>query len=346
MAAAETDPAKEGKVGELRNKVSLARDDATATAHMQNLAYVVSSANDNIQALQRTVKQQEQELASSADHAAALQRNYETLARVRRADQEEFLVLKTQRAEEQSEMQQLRTDLASERERCVALERKLEASAAAQAQAQTLQQQLADVTRERDEHASESERLRENAAEMLDTNRALKINIDKLSRAQQEMLTKARKADDALRSLQSEKESAERALATGASRLSVQERQLKTFLQANEALEGDLRKQLARVAALERRKQEQEAEQQTIEAYYQARLEEMQGQYEKLLAEIDDAKRDAQVKVYKTFQDDAPVLPTMREGTERGLSEEGGKGLGARGSPGGSPAGGRVRPGQ
>ena len=85
-------------------------------------------------------------------------------------------------------------------------------------------------------------------------------------------------------------------------------RQLKTFLQANEALEADLRKQLARVAALERRKQEQEAEQQTIEAYYQARLEEMQGQYDRLLNEIDDAKRDAQVKVYKQFEDDAPVL--------------------------------------
>ena len=87
---------------------------------------------------------------------------------------------------------------------------------------------------------------------------------------------------------------------------------------------------LSRVAALERRKQEQEAEQQTIEAYYQARLEEMQAQYDRLLGEIDDAKRDAQVKVYKTFQDDAPVVP--RGGTaDRGLSAEGGTG------PAGSP---------
>ena len=54
----------------------------------------------------------------------------------------------------------------------------------------------------------------------------------------------------------------------------------------------------------------------------------MQGQYEKLLREIDDAKRDAQVKVYKTFQDDAPVVPPAREGegTNRGLSAEGGTG--------------------
>lgn len=319
----------------LRSKVSLARGDATETDHMQNLAYVVSSANDNIQALQRTIKQQERELAASADHAAALQRNYETLARVRRADQEEFLLVKTQRAEERAELQQLQSDLARERERCAGLERELEASAAAQAEAQSLQQLLGDVTRERDEHAAEVERLRESQAEMQDANRVLKINIDKLSRAQQEMLTKARKADDAMRALQAEKESAERTLATGSSRISVQERQLKTFLQANEALEADLRKQLARVAALERRKQEQEAEQQTIEAYYQARLEEMQGQYDRLLGEIDDAKRDAQTKVYASFHDDAPHLGGGA-GPDRGLSAEGGVGL--AGSPG------RVRP--
>ena len=327
------DPAKEGVVTGLRSKVGLARGDATSTDHMQNLAYVVSSANDNIQALQRTIKQQEQELASARDHAAALQRNYETLARVRRADQEEFLVLKTQRQEEHAEMVRLKADLANERARCSELERSLEESAAAQAVAQTLQQQLTDVTQERDDHAAEVDRLREGAVEMNDTNKVLKINIDKLSRAQQEMLAKARKADDALRTLQTDKDSAERALASSTSRISVQERQLKTFLQANEALEGDLRKQLARVAALEKRKQEQEAEQQTIEAYYQARLEEMQGQYERLLSEIDDAKRDAQVKVYKGFEDNAEVVPVPGRPTQdRGLSVEGGVGL-----SGGSP---------
>jgi len=47
-------------VAALRNKVTTARTDATEDSeHMQNLAYVVSSANENIQALQRTVKQQE-----------------------------------------------------------------------------------------------------------------------------------------------------------------------------------------------------------------------------------------------------------------------------------------------
>ena len=158
-------------------------------------------------------------------------------------------MLKTQRQEEHTEMQQLKSDLAKERERCSELEKALEASAAAQAEVQSLQQELADVTSERDAQAEEGERLREQAAEMVDSNKVLKINIDKLSRAQQEMLTKARKQDDALRALGTEKESAERALAASSSRVSVQDRQLKTFLQANEALEADLRKQLARVAA-------------------------------------------------------------------------------------------------
>ena len=170
--------------------------------------------------------------------------------------------------------------------------------------------------------------------------KVLKMNIDKLSRAQQEMLVKARKADDAHRALQSEKEASERALASSSSRISVQERQLKTFLQANEALEADLRKQLARVAALERRKQEQDAEQQTIEAYYQARLEEMQGQYDRLLSEIDDAKRDAQLRVYKAFQDDALVIPSASEAQESGLPNEGSRGHCRSTVPNGSP---RVR---
>ena len=244
--------------------------------------------------------------------------------------------MKAQVAEEREQMSKLQGELRDETKRCGELEKQLEANSHAQAEAQGLRLQLDECTQKLNGAEGESDRLRANAAELNDANKVLKINIDKLSRAQQEMLTKARKADDAQRALQSEKEAAEKALAASASKVAVQERQLKTFLQANEALETDLRKQLSRVAALERRKQEQEAEQQTIEAYYQARLEEMQAQYDRLLAEIDDAKRDAQVKVYKTFQDDAAVLPSAQEGggggTDRGLSAEGGTGL-AEGSP-------------
>ncbi len=293
----------------LRKNVALTREDATENESMRNLAYVVSSANDNIQALQRTVKQQETELGERADHASALQRNYETLARIRQADQKEFLALKTQQAEEREQLQQLRAQLSSERGRCAELEAKLQQSASAQSDLHNLQLRLTETIRERDEHAAEAAKARGAASEMGEHNKVLKVNIDKLSRLQQEMLARSKKVDETVRSLESERDCNGKEKAAALSKCSVQERQLKTFLQANEALEADLRKQMARVQALERRKAEQEAELQTVEAYYQARLDEMNAQYNKLLGEIDDAKRVAQQKVYSTFNDDAPVLP-------------------------------------
>lgn len=323
--------------------------EATETESMRNLAYVVSSANDNIQALQKTIKQQEQELSTRADHAAALQRNYETLARIRQADQKEFLILKTQQASEREQLVAAREQLAAERRRTGELEVTLQQSAAAQAELQSLQLQLSEATRERAEQAAEAERARGGAAELEESNKILKMNIDKLSRAQQEMLIRSRRADDMLRGLEADKDAAERQQAHVSSRASVQERQLKTFLQANEALEADLRKQLARVQQLERRKLEQEAEQQTIEAYYQARLEEMQAQYDKLLSEIDDAKRAAQEQVYRAFHDDAPiaqggvaVVPPAGAGAAaaKGAAADGD----GTGDAPGSARGGRVRP--
>ena len=209
----------DGSVSSLRSKVSLARADATDKEHMQNLAYVVASANDNIQQLQRTIKQQERELTASTDHSAALQRNYETLARIRRADQEEFLVLKTQVTVEREQMSALKTELQAERTRCSELEQQLAASSKAQSEAQGLRLQLDDVTAALAASAEEVARLRASGAEMSDGNKVLKINIDKLSRAQQEMLTKARKADDALRALQTEKEAAEKAQQANASKV-------------------------------------------------------------------------------------------------------------------------------
>lgn len=166
-------------VGELRSKVAASRPDATSerSEHMDNLAYVVSSANENIQALQRTIKQQEKELAAQQEHAAALQRNYETLARIRRADQEEFVVLRAQQTDEREQLQKAQAELEAERQRTASLERSLEKSAAAQAEAEALQLQLADVTRERDTHAAEVERLRASTAEMLDTNKVHRARV-------------------------------------------------------------------------------------------------------------------------------------------------------------------------
>ena len=93
-----------GSVTRIRETVGAARDDAEA---MSNLAYVVNSANDNIAALQRTIKLQEAELTEKTEHAAALQRNYETLSRIRQSDQKEFIALKSQLAEEREQLQQL-----------------------------------------------------------------------------------------------------------------------------------------------------------------------------------------------------------------------------------------------
>ena len=60
-----------GSVSRMRDAVSSAsKADAES---MSNLAYVVNSANDNIAALQRTLKLQEKELADKSEHSAALQ---------------------------------------------------------------------------------------------------------------------------------------------------------------------------------------------------------------------------------------------------------------------------------
>ena len=284
-------------------------EDAAADAEtMRNLAYVVNSANDNIQQLQKTVRQQERELLEKQEQATALQRNYETLSRIRQADQKEFLLLKAQTAEQHEQLQDLQSRLASEQETVGALEARLSEMTAAQASVQKLQLQLQDLSRERDEQKAEASKARASAAELTESNKALKLNVDKLTRAQHEVLQRVRKADEAARQLQSEKEAAEGAQAAAGGKLSVQERQLKVFLEANNALEADLRKQMQRVAQLERRKQEMEAEAATVEAYYKARLEEMQSQYDRLLADIEGAKQAAQDQVFRTFDDNAPRL--------------------------------------
>ena len=144
-----------GSVTRIRDAVSTSRDDAES---MQNLAYVVNSANDNIAGLQRTVKLQEKELAEKTEHGAALQRNYETLSRIRKSDQKEFIALKTLQLEERTELETLQQLYAAEQAKTLALERRLQASAAAEQQLQKLQQELSEVARLRDEYQAEAEK--------------------------------------------------------------------------------------------------------------------------------------------------------------------------------------------
>ena len=160
-----------GHVTKVRQTVTTARSDATATkadatdensaeaTAMRNLAYVVSSANDNIQALQRTVKLQEKELNEKTDQCAALQRNYETLARIRQADQNEFMQLKARQAAEQGEIAKLQSELQAARAQNLSLEQKLTDTEAARAQIVELQKQLEDVTASRDGFKTELEQV-------------------------------------------------------------------------------------------------------------------------------------------------------------------------------------------
>ena len=258
---------------------------------VRNLAYVVNSANDNIVTLQRTVTAQEKELAEKAEAASALQRNYETLSRIRQADQREFMALKRLHEAQQDELKALQESVAAQTERSTQLEQQVADGAAAQSERLQLQLRVSELEREAKERATDTAQVRKNAAELVESNRALKMSVEKMTRAQHELMQRSRKADDGMRALQAEKETAEKAPAAAAAKLVVAERQLKTFLEANEAMEGDLRTQASRVAQLERRKQESEAERQTVEAYYEARLEEMQTQYNRLLADIDSAKQ-------------------------------------------------------
>lgn len=126
------------------------------TDSMRNLAYVVNSANDNITSLQRTVKQQEKELMDRSEQAAALQRNYETLARIRQTDQKEFAQLKAQNEQMQQQLGSAQTELDAARETIDQLEEKLSATAEAQEKLLEFELRLAGVERERDEARAEA----------------------------------------------------------------------------------------------------------------------------------------------------------------------------------------------
>ena len=197
-----------GSVTRIRETVGAARDDAEA---MSNLAYVVNSANDNIAALQRTIKLQEAELTEKTEHAAALQRNYETLSRIRQSDQKEFIALKSQLAEEREQLQQLGELYEAEQEKTLALEQRLQAGAAAESQMQKMRLELADATRQRDAFQAEGEKHRRQAAESAEASRSLKLSLDKTTRAKQELMSRATRAEESLKEVEAQKEALEKA---------------------------------------------------------------------------------------------------------------------------------------
>ena len=117
------------------------------------------------------------------------------------------------------------------RPRCAELESKLATSASAQQDLHSMQLRLTETIRERDEQAAEAMRARSVAAETADHNKVLKMNIDKLSRVQQEMLARSKKMEENVRGLETERDSSSSEKTSLLSKNGVLERQLKTFLQ-------------------------------------------------------------------------------------------------------------------
>ena len=161
---------------------------------VRNLAYVVNSANDNIVTLQRTVTAQEKELAEKAEAASALQRNYETLSRIRQADQREFMALKRLHEAQQDELKAMQESVAAQTERSTQLEQQVADGAAAQSERLQLQLRVSELEREAKERATDTAQVRKNAAELVESNRALKMSVEKMTRAQHELMQRSRKA--------------------------------------------------------------------------------------------------------------------------------------------------------
>lgn len=204
------------------------------TDPLRNLAYVVSSANDNITALQRTVKQQEKDLCTKTDQIASLQRNYETLSRIRQADQSEFMLLKGLHEEQQAALAEAHVALAAERERVGELRAELSAGEQDRAELPELRARAAELMRGKAEAEAAAEVERARAAEQSEATKRLHLQVEKLGRAQAETLARASKMDETCARLQQEKAAAEQGRVSAGSKLAVQERQLRTFLEANE----------------------------------------------------------------------------------------------------------------
>jgi chromosome segregation ATPase len=234
-----------GYPSRVRETVSKGRSGGKAdleTDPLRNLAYVVSSANDNITALQKTVKQQEKELCAKTDQIASLQRNYATLSRIRQADQSEFTLLKELHEQHQAALAYAQAALEAERERAGALAARLSAGEAEREELQDLRARAVDLARGKAEAEVAAEAERTRAAELSEAGKRLHLQVEKLGRAQAETLARAAKMDEACAKLQEEKAAVERGSVSARSKLAVQERQLRTFLEANEVTcreEGD-----------------------------------------------------------------------------------------------------------
>jgi chromosome segregation ATPase len=275
-----------GSKSRLREIVATARDLSDPAAELdeqKNLAYLARTATENILALERVVHEQERQLEERWKEAAKLQRNYETLSRVRQGDAKELVMLRAQRQQESDEVEQLREQLRAERSNKEALHARLAESEAALAQVTQLKLQVESAERKHAQAVTAAEAIAMQAADLKDANKTLRLGTERLSRAHTDLGDKLRATSDARSRLEREKDVLQRELGAAHTKLAHMEKQLRTFLEFNATMEGDLRMALAKSAELDKQCRELEFEKQTVEAYYTAKHMEMQAQFQSLL---------------------------------------------------------------
>ena len=143
---------------------------------------------DELGSLQRTAQQQERELHCNTARMAALQRNYDTLSRIRQADQKQVHSLKAQHESQQAESHELREIVREQTDRNAALEERAAAGEAARAEQLRLQSRVTGLERAQKEREIEAAAARRQSADVVESNRALKLSLEKMSRVQHEML--------------------------------------------------------------------------------------------------------------------------------------------------------------
>lgn len=249
----------------------------------KNMAYLARTATENILALEKVVNEQEMQLEERKKEIATLQRNYETLSRIRQGDSKELAMLRAQRQQEGDEMARLRELLGQERAEKTALEAKLAESEAAMAQVTELRLQVGAAERKAAQASAAADAAHIQAADLKESNKGLRLTAERLARVHAEQADKLRQTTEQRAKAEREHEALQQELGAAHNKLAQQEKQLRTFLDFNATMEHDLRQALAKVADLEKQCRELEFEKQTVEAYYTAKHQEMQAQFQALL---------------------------------------------------------------
>ncbi|KAG8464063.1 hypothetical protein KFE25_000231 [Diacronema lutheri] len=273
-----------GSAGRLREIVATTRENMVDTLDEQkNMAYLARTAAENILSLERVVHEQELQLEERRKEVSTLQRNYETLSRIRQGDSKELVMLRAQRQQESDDVELLREQLAAERADNQRLNVRLAESEAALVQVTQFKLQVGAAERKCAQAVANAEGVQMQAADLREANKTLRLGTERLSRAHTEQSEKLRQLNEQRVKLEREKAALQRELSAAHNKLATMEKQLRTFLDFNATMEHDLRAALAKSADLEKQLREVDFEKQTVEAYYAAKHREMQTQFQSLL---------------------------------------------------------------